>query len=171
MTTKDGFSKLSIIFLVAALAFIGYFLLAKYKHQAVAPTKEAEIQTSFSVFQNLLNNSQIATWTEPSAQSIQTSYGNLKGVSVSGQTTSKTASFPHFENTKTLAQEQYILDTNLSADGPGSSVWGYKKTEGEQAKVVLFSYSTVPSSSNPNEPLSFDCPCKVKLSVFISDSF
>lgn len=62
-------------------------------------------------------------------------------------------------------------DNNLAADGPGSSLWGYKKEVDGKTQIIIFSYKTQPTSNKPDEPLQFDCPCKVDWSVFISYPF
>jgi len=85
--------------------------------------------------------------------------------------TSPTASIPHFEMASALKTQGFIPDLNLSADGPGSSNWGYVNSNNEETQVIIFSYKTRPTNSNPNEPLEFNCPCKVNLSVFVSNPF
>lgn len=112
-----------------------------------------------------------ASWGKPQDATEPTPLGNLTGVKLSATTTTSQATLPHFENTKDLERLGYKPDMSLSADGPGSSVWGYTKTENGDESVILFSYNTQPSSSNPNEPLQFNCPCKMNISVFVSNPF
>jgi copper homeostasis protein (lipoprotein) len=109
-----------------------------------------------------------ATWSEPFTTQEQTFYGNFMGSEVTGKVTTKEASVPHFENADFLQSLGFTMDTNLSADGPGSSVWGYVKETNGKKQVVLFSYQTRPLSTNRDEPIQFTCPCQTDLTVFIS---
>jgi hypothetical protein len=112
-----------------------------------------------------------APWTTPKATSEQTQYGDLSGESMSATVTSQTAMLPHFEQQQTLKAKGFMPDMMLAADGPGSSMWGYKKDDGATSQILTFSYKTQPTSSNPNEPLQFNCPCKLDISVFSSSPF
>ena len=109
-----------------------------------------------------------ATWSKPSSATETTQYGEIKGIKTTATITTQTASIPHFENATFLGQYGFKADNNLAADGPGSSVWGYKKANGSTNQFVIFSYNTVPTSTNLNEPLQFNCPCKTTVSVFVS---
>lgn len=111
------------------------------------------------------------SWGKPQDTTEPTPLGNLAGVKLSGTLSAAQATLPHFENAKTLEAAGYKPDMSLSADGPGSSVWGYKKTSGRDTSIILLSYNTTPSSSNPNEPLQFNCPCQMSVSVFVSQPF
>ncbi|HMS22572.1 MAG TPA: DUF333 domain-containing protein [Candidatus Levybacteria bacterium] len=111
-----------------------------------------------------------ATWGKPQKTNEPTPYGDLNGVKLSGKLTTSQATLPHFEDAEALKKLGYIPDNSLSADGPGSSVWGYKKQNSEKTSIILYSYNTKPSSNNPNEPLQFNCPCSMTVSVFISNT-
>ncbi|HSX09561.1 MAG TPA: copper resistance protein NlpE [Candidatus Saccharimonadales bacterium] len=111
------------------------------------------------------------TWSEQITSNQQTFYGNLAGSEVTGIVTTKEASVPHFENVKFLQSLQFEPDINLSADGPGSSSWGYIKEVDGKKQIVIFSYRTQPTSTNPNQPIQFACPCQTKLAVFTSNYF
>lgn len=119
--------------------------------------------------------SQLATWLPgatfglPKKTTEETSYGKMKGESLSGFTMSETASMEHFENPDYMQELGYAPDNNLSADGPGSSVWGYSKETNGKKEVVLFSYETKPSDSDPNTPLQFNCPCNTDVKVFVGN--
>lgn len=109
-----------------------------------------------------------APWTAPKKVKEETPYGNLSGESMQATVTSPTASIPHFEIASQLKTKGFVPDPGLSADGPGSSMWGYKRDESIFHQIIIFSYKTEPTSSNPNEPLQFNCPCKVTINVFVS---
>lgn len=111
-----------------------------------------------------------STWGEPQKTTELTPYGNLNGVKLSGKLKTNQATLPHFEDSEVLRKLGYLPDNSLSADGPGSSVWGYKKQNNGKISIILYSYNTKPSSNNPDEPLQFNCPCSMSVSVFISDS-
>ena len=128
-------------------------------------------QTTNPIFKNVNESLPQAGWSEETTASEQTAYGNLPGKEEIGKITVDQAYTHHFENPDVLKSLGYNEDLNLAADGPGSSTWGYIKTENGQSQIVLFSYSTIPSSNNPNKPIQFVCPCRVDLKVFISDPF
>lgn len=141
-----------LILLILSLSFVLFFIGA-------SKTKNTEIPEILSQAKASLLD---ATWGSVTNTSEQTPLGLASGQKVSGTLTSDKAMISHFENTKLLESMGYTLNQNLSADGPGSSMWGYTKGN----KVITYSYKTAPTSSSPNEPLSFDCPCQVSVSVF-----
>lgn len=110
-----------------------------------------------------------ASWAPPAKASQTTYYGDLQGQSIKATVESSNPSLDHFEMPQMLKENGFLPDNNLSADGPGSSVWGYKKSENGMMQVMTFSYKTQPSSSSPNEPLQFNCPCKIDVEVFVSN--
>ncbi|MEK7572162.1 MAG: hypothetical protein AAB553_07880 [Patescibacteria group bacterium] len=110
-----------------------------------------------------------ATWEAATTTQEQTPYGEMNGLLITGTTTIDTASIPHFEKAEELQKLGYQPDMALSADGPGSSTWGYSKEQDGKQQIILFSYKTEPTSSNPDEPLQFNCPCTTDLSVFLSN--
>ncbi|MBP6913523.1 MAG: DUF333 domain-containing protein [Candidatus Levybacteria bacterium] len=111
-----------------------------------------------------------ATWGKPQKTTEPTPYGDLNGVKISGKLTTSQATLPHFEDAEVLNKLGYVPDNLLSADGPGSSVWGYKKQNSGKTSIILYSYNTKPSSTKKNEPLQFNCPCTMTVSVFISNN-
>lgn len=144
-------------------------LLFKTSHETkIQPTQESV--TAKDIFAQLPVWTP-HTWSNPQTVTTQTLYGNLSGVQTTSQVTSPQAHMTHFENDTFIKNLGFVMDNNLSADGPGSSVWGYKKTSGTQTEIVVFSYQTKPTSSNPNEPLQFNCPCTVTLTTFVSNPF
>lgn len=111
-----------------------------------------------------------ANWSSPKVDKQTTLNGNFAGESISATVTTQQANLSHFEDANTLKQMGYVLDNNLSADGPGSSNWGYSNTNGTTRKIIIFSYSVKPSNTNPNEPVQFNCPCATKVNVFVGTS-
>ena len=162
-----------VVIAVILIAVVGAFFFSKQKIKN--PTSLQTATPSISEETSLLVDVAVwypsAPWSEPKATTEQTQYGALSGESINATVSSPTASIPHFEMADTLKQKGFEPDLMLSADGPGSSQWGYKKTENGQSQIMVFSYKTEPSSSNPNEPLQFNCPCKVNVSVFVSTPF
>ena len=152
-----------IIIVVIAAAFLFY---VKYKDKPVS-TNPADAN-SVTVF---VNDTNTVKWTSPLPVKEQTMYGELPGQEITAQTMRDSANVASFENKTTLQQEGFKLDNNLAAAGAGSSITGYKKTVDGKNQIVFYSYQTEPTSTNPNEPLQFDCPCKVNLKVFVSDPF
>lgn len=111
-----------------------------------------------------------APWSKPAiGRSPGSYYGNIDGQSITATVTSQTASIPHFEDVHALQAKGFVSDPNLAADGPGSSFWGYKKNVNGNQQIILFSYETKPTSNKPNEPLQFNCPCKVQATAFVSN--
>jgi hypothetical protein len=163
-------SKTALILLLA-LVIIGS---AFYIH-AVRPTSNPTSLNGNLIELNPIFNSvnttlPSANWSTPSTTTEQTIYGNLSGLEESGMITSKEPSITAFEDPNDLTSLGYKKDISLDASGPGSNVWGYKKTENGKSQIVMFSYATQ-GTSNPNEPIQFNCPCKVSLKVFVSDPF
>ncbi len=158
-------------FIVVILAgFAGWFVFNN-QEKFVEPAPLISQENPDTIFTSADKALPSANWSKPQGASEQTMYGDLKGMEISGQISSEQASINPFENKDELTKMGYKEDLNLSASGPGSNVWGYKKTTNGKSQVVIYSYQTAPSSSNPNEPIQFDCPCNVTLKVFISDPF
>lgn len=111
-----------------------------------------------------------APWSTPAVTTQTTPIGEMKGQFIKATITTPQANVSHFEDPNYLAAQGYTMDNNLSADGPGSSTWGYSKTTNGETDILLFSYSVQPTSSNPNEPLQFNCPCQATITVFSNDT-
>lgn len=112
-----------------------------------------------------------APWTTPKKTTQTTPLGTLSGEIITATVTSSTSFLPHFEMVQQLNKNGFMLSNELAADGAGSSMWGYTKEENGKSQILLFSYKTDPSSSLPNQPLQFNCPCKIHISVFASQPF
>lgn len=108
-------------------------------------------------------------WSQPKQATKTTPLGDMQGTMISGATMTDSANITHFEDANALAGLGFYPNTNLAADGPGSSTWGYSKEQNGTEQIILFSYTTKPTNSNPNEPLQFNCPCTTEVSVFISN--
>lgn len=108
-----------------------------------------------------------AAWDNPEEGTT----GTVPAVGMSGTLTVQEANIPHFENSTDLKKLGFQPDINLSADGPGSSQWGYKKVENGKIQLITYSYRVSPSNSNPNEPVQFNCPCNATVSVTVSKPF
>ncbi len=171
--------KLLLILVLIVVIGIGGYLFIRSRSSTSSVTSVTPTTTtpspSISPETSLLVDAAVwypsAPWSEPSSATEQTAMGNLTGESISATVTSPTASIPHFEMASQLEAKGFTPDINLAADGPGSSMWGYSKTENGMTQIMLFSYKAQPTNSNPNEPLQFDCPCKVNVNVFVSNPF
>lgn len=153
--------NISILVVGVALASVLFFFVIKDRSVSTVASLSSGV---FSQAESALPDS---TWSKPVATTENTSTGNVSGEKITTTLKSKEAMLTHFENVSDLKQMGFTQDSNLSADGPGSSVWGYKNPTTNQ--VILYSYNTKPTSSNPNEPLSFNCPCEMSVSVFVSN--
>lgn len=159
-----------LLILVATTLVLACSWIAFYAYQnklSLNPTNS--YQTSF--LDTLKSQTPNVQWSNPSKTSMQTQYGNLQGTLYKGTTTAENPMLTHFEDSKMLQKEGFSPDIMLQADGPGSSMWGYKKTLNGKTEIITFSYNTTPTSTRPDQPLEFSCPCKMTVEVFISDPF
>ena len=154
-----------IIIVVVAAAYLFYI---KYKDRVQTPATSN--QATLAPMSQYVNNSN-ESWSEPKEATEQTMYGKLAGEEISTLVTSDQAMVEPFENQTTLKSEGFETDNNLAAGGAGSQINGYKRSVNGKSQVLLYSYQTEPTSTNPNEPLQFNCPCKVNLKVFLSEPF
>lgn len=152
--------KPALIVLFIALAGLVLFGIAKDK---IGSPQES------TVFKMAESNLSEATWAKPSDTTEQTPLGTFPGQIMTGTLKTENAMLTHFENVKELSKMGFKANQNLSADGPGSSQWGYSKESNGETQVIIYSYKTSPTSKNPNEPLQFNCPCNTTVSVFLSD--
>lgn len=150
---------LLIIFLVGVVIFLSFFFITN-------PTTSTS-----TILAQIKSENQNINWEVPKNVTEQTPLGNLSGIKMFGTLISQQATFPHFENAKLLSSYGYMPDMSFSADGPGSSIWGYRQNINGEESVILFSYNTKPTSTNPNAPLQFNCPCQMDISMFISNPF
>ncbi len=162
-----------IIFLVAVV--VGISMLWAQTHRSASQSETASVitlnPTTEKIFNVLPSWLPRANWSNPKASIQSTMYGDINGVVRSATIITKSVSTTHFEQQAYIQQLGFSADDNLSADGPGSSTWGYKKESGDQTQIILLSSQTMPSKTPPNRPLQFNCPCTTKVSVFVSESF
>lgn len=172
MTNRDTW-LLVLIFVIATLIG-GSFYYRNYRNThtpSPTPTSEPTITQGVSILDSALKKNTGIKWS-----SAVKSSKNIQSITVQGEerkavVTSQQAQYEHFEDDTYLTSQGFTADNSLSADGPGSSTWGYKKTQSNATQIILFSYKTTPTTNNPNEPLSFECPCTVELSAFLSNPF
>lgn len=132
--------------------------------------KESQKQKlSTSTLSSFVKNPSVANWSKPTKTTEQVQNGTISGSKIETTVSGQITEFMNFENKEILEKQGFILDNELAADGPGSSVWGYKRNDDDRTQIVLFSYKTKPTNNNPNEPLEFNCPCEITLSVFLSE--
>ena len=155
--------------LCVLLVVIGFYLYKDTKERhaipegtavGIAPTA-APITSPFSFLATWVPD---ATWGAARQVTEDTPYGKVKGTKVEG--TGKTV-HRNFEDTRLVESWGYKPDMGLSADGPGSSNWGYSKTDKDgKTQIFTLGYSTGalmgPDSKTPSS---------VSLFVFVSDPF
>jgi len=159
-----------ILIIVIAFSVVGF---AAYLHSTRPQSNPASFTARIldPIFKSATGTLPKADWSADTTISEQTTYGYLTGKEINGYQISGNAQTQHFENVLELTKLGFEKDLSLQASGPGSSSWGYKKIKAGKTQIILFSYITEPTSSNPNEPLRFVCPCKINLKVFVSDPF
>ncbi len=150
------------------ILIILFVVLAGFVLFGVAQEKVSNPEES-AVFKMAESRLSSATWTKPVDTTEQSPIGTFPGKIMTGTLTTSNAILTHFENVKELSRMGFKADQNLSADGPGSSQWGYSKESNGETQIIMYSYKTSPTSTNPDEPLQFDCPCNTSVSVFLSD--
>lgn len=166
--------KFWIFIIIVILLIVSIVLLKKTQSSSTTNSNSAQPTLSSlntNIFGQLATWLPEAKWSTPQTSTQTTLYGSATGKEVTGTVTNQNANMPHFDNASYLKTLGFSSDVNTQADGPGSSTWGYKKTTGDQIQLILFSYKTKPSNSNPSEPLQFNCPCKTAVSVFVSNPF
>ena len=147
-----------IVILIIVVGIVGYFVYQQSIFTKAANSIFGQIQTWVP-----------SSWGMPASATEQSIYGNLRGKKREATITTTQAYLPHFENKTFLTKLGFQPDMNLSADGPGSSMWGYTRNVLGKKQYVLFSYHTQPTSTKPDEPMQFDCPCQTTLSTFVSN--
>ncbi len=152
-----------VLLIIAFIAFVSVLLFI------IAGQKLSQPSLSL-IFEMAQSNLSQASWGKSMETTEQTPLGNLTGEKITGTLTSDTAMLNHFEDVNELSKLGFKSDINLSADGPGSSQWGYTRKTGNGTQVLIYSYNTTPTSDNPDEPLQFDCPCEMTVSVFLSST-
>lgn len=158
-TSKTNINRFLIVIFLFVLGIIGLFVIRQWMF----------LETADKIFAELPVWVPDASWSTKQRTTEQTPYGDLKGLKSDATVTTETASFSHFEDPTFLAALGFQPDMNLSADGPGLSMWGYSREFLGKKQYAIFSYHTQPTSTKPDEPLQFNCPCQTTLSVFVSN--
>lgn len=174
MTTKIILTLALIIFVIGAVLAFSKLEHVMPKHLTRSTTttvQEAPAVTAAreSLLDTVTPNIANAQWSATQATTENTAVGNLSGHQRTTTITSPTASLTSPENVSQLTSLGFSVDNNIAADGPGSSQWGYQRQVNGQTQYLLYSYNTTPSNNAPNQPLSFDCPCQMTVTVFLSD--
>ena len=168
-----------IVLLVSAVAIISIsaFLTLRSPELPIPlplPSLKAPIVTSSPILDYLPKWVPDAIWETPQASTESNSYGELTGTEVSGVIKDggilpSTNEDGKFEDIATMNRLGFVKDINLSADGPGASNWGYKKSEGGQTQIVIFRYSSRaiygPDAMNSTER------SPTTISVFVSNPY
>lgn len=149
-----------------AFFFTDYIDLTPSKKQVVSETGGAT-----AVFDQAPEWVPEVVWGKPKSAEKQTYYGTVKGTEVTGKLVNREGYIDHPENPEFIKKLGFSEDPNLSADGPGSSMWGYIKHVGQNEQVILLSYTNEDMHPSAEGPLEANCPCTLDLSVFVSDKF
>lgn len=153
--------KALILFGIILLIGVLFYVYQKSQNQT---------GTSATLLQ-FIDNQNITAWSNPEKTSEKINGTTVSGTKIEATVSGQITDFMNFENKDILEKQGFVRDNSLAADGPGASTWGYKRSDDDRTQFVLFSYSTKPTNNNPNEPLEFDCPCEIMLSVFLSKPF
>lgn len=153
-----------IVFLVLLVIVFGFFLI---KSKIGVSEKKEIAKSSLPIFNQLSRWVPNATWDEPQKSTEMSPYGKTTGLRMSGKITGKNASISrNFEDKQVMQALGYFEDMQFAADGPGTSNWGYSKTENGKTQIVVFRYSTNAILGPESKEPPF-----VNLSVFVSDPF
>jgi len=176
--SNSGNEKLLLLILIGAgLVVGGFYFLKSSGTKSVAPipstTKPAAVAPS-PIFGYMSKWVPDAIWEAQKPSNEDDLYGNLTGMAMNGKikeggTLPTNNEMGKFENIATMTGMGFEADINLSADGPGASRWGYKKTENGKSQIVIFSYTSgrIFGPEATEEQLSQP----TTLSVFVSDPF
>lgn len=159
-----------IIFLILFVSAAGLFLF-KYtslkKLVNINGTSRVTPKPLPPIFAQLSKWVPAATWGTPEKSIEMTPYGKTSGLKMTGEIRGKNPSITrNFEDIKMMETLGYFEDMQFAADGPGSSNWGYSKTENGKTQIVVFRYSTNAILGPESKEPPF-----VNLSVYISDPF
>lgn len=165
---KISESKILVIILIISTIVIGGLYAFFHGKSHIDQNSNTQNQKS-EILTKLSEGLPGASWSEP--QTINQSsgpYGEMEGQKINATITTKDAMPVEFNDKEYLESLGYKEDPQLAAGGPGSSIWGYSKTENGVTSVVVFSSQTQPTNSNQNAPAEFNCPCQTEVSIFVS---
>lgn len=174
MARRSSGPSIFLLIILVAIGFgVGYvFFFTDLITLPKTTEKKETITPDTSIFEETEEWVPEVVWSKPKSAKQQMYYGTVSGVEQTGTLVNKDGYISHFEDPAVLEKQGYKEDLNLSADGPGSSMWGYSKEIGkDQMQVVTFSYTNEDMHPSSEGPLTADCPCTLDLSVFISNPF
>lgn len=162
-----------LFFLVIIGAVGGYIFFFTDYIKLTPSTKQTvkEEMDDSSVFPQASKWLPEVVWTKPSSATIQTYYGKVRGVQITGKLVNRDGYIEHPEDPGFLKKLGFNEDLNLAADGPGSSSWGYLKNIGDEQQIVVFSYANEDMHPSNEGPLTASCPCTLNLAIFVSEPF
>lgn len=162
-----------LILLVIAGGVVGYvFLFTDYIKLPSKPTESTtKSTTEYEVFTEAQKWVPEVVWSKPKAATQQTYYGTVKGTEITGKMVNREGYIEHPEDPTTLKAMGFSEDLNLSADGPGSSSWGYIKNIGDMQEIIVLSYKNEDMHASSEGPLEAECPCTLLLTIFQSEPF
>jgi hypothetical protein len=165
---KNIFIFISVLLVIFVLGFV-VFKYTNFKGliSKVVETKKISPKPLPAIFDKLSQWVPTASWGELQKSTQMTPYGKTVGLKMIGEIKGKNATISrNFEDIKIMNSFGFFEDMNFAADGPGSSNWGYSKTENGKIQVAIFRYST-------NRILGPEskAPPFVNLSVFVSEPF
>lgn len=155
---------------VAVVLIIGAILVLKNNRPVMdytptpTPTNVPQVVKS-PIFNKLPSWLPSAKWSSPKSTTQTIGEISYEGQEETSTIETKIPSLNNFEDPKFLESLGFKEDLSFAASGPGGNAWGYKNSKTNQ--VVIFSYSTTPTSLKPNEPVQFNCPCQMQVSVFV----
>lgn len=178
MKQKKGFPVMKVVVALVVGLIIGlgvYYILDEVlkvtPSAQVAQTQSAPLPENMNALVSVATWIPNGGWTTPAMTTESTPYGELSGYSTTGTVTQDQAYMDPFEHKQELSGMGYTADPMLDASGPGSNMWGYKRTVDGKEQILVLGYKTEPTSNNPNEPLQFNCPCQIQVSAFVSEPF
>ncbi len=157
---------------ILALIIIASILLVIFQTtpNSTPPPQNTPQSSSNVIFEKLPEWKSDAIWTTPKDYTETNYLGEIHGKVSTVTITTDSPGLTHFEDVNYLNSLGYEIDINLYADGPGSSMWGYKKGDENNFELVIFSYTTTPTDKSPDKPVEFNCPCEMKIQVFVGSS-
>ena len=162
-----------VILGIILLSILAFFLTTLGTAHAPQNIQNTQAGSQTQLLKNIVSPYTDVAWSMPQLVKIPTQYGDISGRQMTTTMKTDKAMVVHQEDDTALKNMGFTPDMMLSADGPGSSQWAYKKTTGNNSsQILLFSYQTKPSANqSSNEPLQFNCPCTVTMTAFLSNPF
>lgn len=155
-----------------ALIITGSILLVIFQTTpSFTPPAQDTIQSSPNIiFEKLPEWKSDTVWSVPKDHTETNYLGEIHGKVSTATIIADSPGLTHFEDVDYLNSLGYEIDINLYADGPGSSMWGYKKGDKDNFELIIFSHTTTPTDKSFDKPVEFNCPCEMELQVFVGSS-